>query len=159
MPFVNHGKYFRFTVFFMRLWSIHPEYLDAKGLVALWRESLLAQKVLLGKTRGYKNHPQLLRFRNIDNSLGAIASYLRGVEREARKRGYNFDASKIIDHKLKKKISVNKGQLEYEFLHLLSKLKARDPELYHKLKSLKSIKTHSIFITKKGGVEAWEVQS
>ncbi|WP_368086417.1 pyrimidine dimer DNA glycosylase/endonuclease V [Nitrosomonas sp. Nm34] len=26
----------------MRLWSIHPKYLDAKGLLALWREGLQA---------------------------------------------------------------------------------------------------------------------
>lgn len=31
----------------MRLWSIHPCYLDSKGLIALWRESLLAQACLL----------------------------------------------------------------------------------------------------------------
>lgn len=37
----------------MRIWSLHPSYLDAKGLVALWRETLLAQKVLLGATVGY----------------------------------------------------------------------------------------------------------
>ncbi|MDI3502728.1 MAG: hypothetical protein PWR13_285 [Archaeoglobi archaeon] len=28
----------------MRLWSIHSKYLDAKGLVAVWREGLLAKK-------------------------------------------------------------------------------------------------------------------
>ena len=39
----------------MRLWSIHPKYLDCKGLVALWREALLAKKVLRGKTRKYAN--------------------------------------------------------------------------------------------------------
>jgi hypothetical protein len=33
----------------MRLWSLHPEYLDANGLVALWREALLAQAFLQGK--------------------------------------------------------------------------------------------------------------
>ncbi|HEU5178767.1 MAG TPA: pyrimidine dimer DNA glycosylase/endonuclease V, partial [Burkholderiales bacterium] len=32
----------------MRLWSLHPKYLDARGLVALWREALLAQAVLRG---------------------------------------------------------------------------------------------------------------
>ena len=37
----------------MRLWSLHPRCLDAKGLVALWREGLLAQEVLRGKTRDY----------------------------------------------------------------------------------------------------------
>lgn len=31
---------------------MHPRYLDAKGLVALWREALLVQAVLRGETRG-----------------------------------------------------------------------------------------------------------
>ena len=39
----------------MRLWSLRPKYLDSQGLVALWREGLLAQAVLRGKTRGYRN--------------------------------------------------------------------------------------------------------
>ena len=34
-----------------------------QGLVALWREALLARAVLRGKTRGYRHHPQLHRFR------------------------------------------------------------------------------------------------
>jgi hypothetical protein len=33
----------------MRIWSLHPKYLDSKGLVALWRESLLAKNVLRDK--------------------------------------------------------------------------------------------------------------
>ena len=37
----------------MRLWTIHPRYLDSRGLVALWRESLLARAVLRSQTRGY----------------------------------------------------------------------------------------------------------
>ena len=32
----------------MRLWSLSPRYLDVKGLVAVWREGLLADAVLLG---------------------------------------------------------------------------------------------------------------
>ena len=95
----------------MRLWSIHPEYLDAKGLVALWREGLLAQRVLLGETKGYKNHPLLIRFKKIDNSLGAIASYLRYVAKEAEKRGYKFNSNKIIDRRINEKILVNNGQI------------------------------------------------
>jgi len=47
----------------VRLWSVHPEYLDSRGLVALWREALLAQAVLRGETRGYRRHPRLARFR------------------------------------------------------------------------------------------------
>ena len=46
----------------MRLWSVHPRYLDTAGLTACWREALLAQKVLTGATRGYRRHPQLERF-------------------------------------------------------------------------------------------------
>jgi hypothetical protein len=40
----------------MRKWSIHPQYLDTKGLEALWREALLAKNVLEVKTKGYRNH-------------------------------------------------------------------------------------------------------
>lgn len=79
----------------MRLWSIHPQYLDPQGLVALWREALLARKVLSGLTKGYKHHPQLARFRSCDNPIGAIDWYLSFVLDEARRRNYNFDASKI----------------------------------------------------------------
>lgn len=143
----------------MRLWSIHPEYLDAKGLVALWREALLAQKVMLNETTGYKNHPQLIRFKEIKNSLGAIASYLRCVEAEANKRGYHFNADKIINKRIKTKISVTSGQLEYEFRHLLNKLKKRDPALYKKLQKTKKIKLHPLFTRKKGKIEEWEIVS
>ena len=47
----------------MRLWSLDPAHLDRQGLVACWREALLAQAVLAGRTRGYRHHPQLERFR------------------------------------------------------------------------------------------------
>ena len=63
----------------MRIWSLHPQYLDARGLVALWREALLAQSVLRGATRGYRQHPQLVRFRRRPSPTGAIAEYLRAV--------------------------------------------------------------------------------
>ena len=56
----------------MRLWSIHPRSLDARGLVALWREGLLARKVLRGRTRGYRHHPQLQRFRDLRDPVAAI---------------------------------------------------------------------------------------
>ncbi|MFP3165813.1 MAG: pyrimidine dimer DNA glycosylase/endonuclease V, partial [Nitrososphaeria archaeon] len=34
----------------MRLWSLHPSFLDKQGILGVWREGLLAQKVLIGKT-------------------------------------------------------------------------------------------------------------
>ena len=141
----------------MRLWSINPGYLDAKGLVALWREGLLAQNVLAGKTVGYKNHPQLIRFKNTSNPLGAIASYLRAVEEEARNRGYHFDKSKILNKRLNTCIKVTNGQIEYEFKHLLNKLKSRDPEIYKNIRETKRIKLHPLFTRVRGGIEAWEV--
>jgi hypothetical protein len=64
----------------MRLWTLHPKYLDAQGLVALWREGLLAQKVLRGRTRGYRHHPQLARFRAQADPVASIARYLRAVQ-------------------------------------------------------------------------------
>jgi hypothetical protein len=81
--------------FVMRLWTLHPKYLDARGLVALWREALLAQKVLRGATRGYKHHPQLLRFAGQTNPPAALAAYLKAVHDEAMERDYKFDARKI----------------------------------------------------------------
>src|SRR4051812_6530953 len=107
----------------MRLWSIHPKFLDCKGLVALWREGLLAQKVLAGKTKGYKNHPQLIRFREQSNPLSSIGTYLQSVAFEADKRGYRFDHSKILKTSKKiSKIPVSKGQMKYESEHLERKL-------------------------------------
>jgi hypothetical protein len=141
----------------MRLWSINPSYLDSKGLVALWRETLLAQNVLMGKTVGYKNHPQLVRFKSTSNPVGAIASYLRAVAEEAKSRGYNFDNSKIQNKRINSNILVTNGQAEYEFKHLLNKLKSRDPALYKGIRGSKRIRLHPLFLKVRGGVEPWEI--
>ena len=140
----------------MRLWSIHPEYLDAKGLVALWREALLAQNVLLGNTKGYTKHPQLIRFNNTSSPIGAIACYLRTIIDEADRRGYNFNRSKIVDKKTKGRIPVTSGQVEYEFKHLLGKLNKRDPNLYNQFKKVNKIKVNPTFNKISGNVEDWE---
>ena len=111
----------------MRLWSIHPRYLDQKGLVALWREGLLAQKVLQGKTKGYKKHSQLVRFKAQEDPVGSLACYLRFVADEATVRGYNFDRTKLAPCSNVKVIPVTKGQIDYEMEHLVKKLKKRNP--------------------------------
>ena len=140
----------------MRIWSLHPKYLDTKGLVALWRETLLAKHVLEGKTKGYKNHPQLNRFKKAKQPLSAINTYLSIIHQEATGRGYNFDASKF---KVAKpiKLKVTKGQLEYELKHLLNKLKTRDPKLFREIKKLDKIVPHPLFIAVEGEVEDWEI--
>ncbi len=143
----------------MRLWSIHPMYLDGKGLVALWREGLLAKKVLEGNTIGYKNHPQLIRFKSFKEPLTAINSYLYYVYLEAEKRGYAFDKSKLELQKLiKEVIPVTKGQVEYEFRHLCEKLKVRCKKhyvLYCKIKK-EEIMLNPLFMLVFGDIESWE---
>ena len=108
----------------MRLWSLHPSLLDQKGLVALWRESLLAQKVLQGKTKGYRSHPQLDRFRQSKTPVTTISAYLWAVHDEAARRGFSFDSSKIARKRQPKMLTVTQGQLEFELGHLKSKLLA-----------------------------------
>lgn len=136
----------------MRLWSLHPKYLDARGLVALWREALLAQAVLRGETRGYRHHPQLARFEDV----GAIAQYLRGVHAESVVRGYEFAAGKISRSRCAGTLVVRRGQLDYEWQHLMRKLKARDPARARLLSSVTRPQAHPLFRVVAGPVEAWE---
>ena len=140
----------------MRLWSLHPKYLDRQGLLAVWREGLLAQKVLSGKTRGYTRHPQLIRFRKSGNPVGAVARYLRSIAAEAQKRGYCFDNSKIADIPFHGSLSVTIGQITYEFEHLSNKLKVRDPDRFGKMNTVDRIEVHPLFKLREGVVENWE---
>lgn len=140
----------------MRLWSVHPRYIDGIGLVALWRESLLAQKVLLNQTRGYKSHPQLLRFRNTDDPIMTIGYYLDTIVIEAAQRGYKFDEGKIISRCPVSLIPVEQGQIEYEWRHLLDKLKQRSPLSYEKLKGSIQPASHPLFYLVEGGIAPWE---
>lgn len=140
----------------MRLWSLHPSHLDAKGLVALWREALLAQKVLRGLTKGYKHHPQLERFRAHPRPLAAIATYLAAVSKEAERRGFSFDARKIAAPRTSSKIPAAKGQVAYERAHLLRKLKQRSPKDFAVHKKTARFALHPLFRTAPGGVAAWE---
>jgi len=140
----------------MRLWSIHPDYLDTKGLVACWREGLLARKVLLGETQGYRMHPQLERFKRQMDPVRMIDTYLLGVYEEAKKRGYRFNREKIGVGNAEEKIDITDGQLEYELLHLKEKLRERNREQYAKIASVEMPKPHPLFRVVKGEVEAWE---
>lgn len=140
----------------MRLWSLHPKYLDAQGLVALWREGLLALKVLQGKTRGYKNHPQLERFRAADQPIRMMHAYLGAVLDEARARGYRFNATKIRRPQTSTRIPISRGQLAYEFAHLKKKLWRRSRERYASVKDCTKVMPHPLFKTVPGNVASWE---
>lgn len=140
----------------MRLWSLHPRYLDPQGLVALWREALLARAVLCGNTRGYRNHPQLERFRAHATPRSAISSYLQGVHAEAEARGYSFDRGKIGPGRVQAPILVTSGQVEYEWHHLLKKLEARSPALHRQWCDVVAPECHPLFRLQPGPVESWE---
>jgi hypothetical protein len=141
----------------MRIWSLHPKYLDAKGLVALWRETLLAKHVLEGRTKGYKNHPQLHRFKNSPAPVEAINVYLAVIHEEACRRQYNFDCSKFTRYESPLSITVTSGQVKYELDHLRKKLKERDPLKFKEIEKIRKFDVHPLFSIVKGGVEEWEV--
>lgn len=135
-----------------------PRHLDTKGFVALWREALLAQAVLHERTRGYRNHPQLERFRSHPEPLHAIAQYLEVVHAEAVTRGYRFDASKIVRPEGTTRcelIPVTTGQLACEAEHRRAKLIERAPEQLARLAG-EAITQHPMFTVIDGPIADWE---
>lgn len=148
----------------MRLWSLHPEQLDRQGLTGCWREALLAQAVLAGRTRGYRNHSQLVRFREHPQPLTAIAAYLDVLADEATRRGYRFDRSRIgdgLDVPEQRKavlgsVPVTDGQVAYEWEHLVAKLAIRAPDWSAHLATVESPAVHPLFELVPGGVAQWE---
>ncbi|MGC2166212.1 MAG: pyrimidine dimer DNA glycosylase/endonuclease V [Gallionella sp.] len=140
----------------MRIWTLHPRYLDARGLVAAWREALLAQKVLAGATAGYRNHPQLIRFRGQADPVAVISCYLAGLAAEAERRGYQFDSSKILASQVGGKLEESDGQLHYEWRHLLGKLAIRSRDTYAQYRDVKAVDPHPLFAIVPGDVRDWE---
>ncbi len=141
----------------MRLWSLHPQYLDSAGLNASWREGLLAKNVLLGNTKGYTNHPQLIRFRNSADPSLYIDAFLTGIYKEAVRRNFSYSKEKIRMIENIPPISVTKGQLVFEYEHLRRKLQKRSPELLEKFPILTDLKPHPLFEMIEGDIEDWEI--
>lgn len=147
----------------MRLWSLHPSVLDRQGLIACWREALLAQAVLLGRTRGYTRHPQLERFRAHPDPVAAVGAYLCGLHEEATARGYRFDVGRIerppAPGAVVEPITVTTGQLAVEEEHLRAKLARRSPEVLEALEARSAeaaSAAHPLFRVVSGDVESWE---
>ncbi|MGL6226728.1 MAG: pyrimidine dimer DNA glycosylase/endonuclease V [Thermoguttaceae bacterium] len=140
----------------MRLWSLSPKYFDTKGLLAVWREGLLAKHVLEGKTQGYRHHPQLQRFQQQSNPVSAISQYLAAILEESERRGFHFDASKIVQPRRSITISVTRGQIAFEQEHLLRKLNVRDVEAAERFGNVKRVALHPMFVAVSGDVESWE---
>ncbi|MGQ9787888.1 MAG: pyrimidine dimer DNA glycosylase/endonuclease V [Candidatus Hadarchaeaceae archaeon] len=130
----------------MRLWTVGPEYLDTKGLLALWREALLAQEVLRGRTKGWKTHPQLERFKAHPDPVSAIGFYLYFVYLEGKNRGYRFNKEKIYRRPKKvPAITVSKEWLDEELKQLKKKLRRRNRSKYRALLMAKGVRLHPLF--------------
>ena len=140
----------------MRLWTLHPKYLDAQGLVALWREALLAREVLRGHTNGYRRHPQLRRFQACTSPRTALNRYLALVHAEASYRGYTFDRSKLGRVGSAQRIQVTDGQLQYEWRWLLTKLQRRSPSIYLRHVDVCCPLAHPLFRVVSGPIAEWE---
>jgi Pyrimidine dimer DNA glycosylase len=140
----------------MRLWCLHPRYLDTKGLVACWREGLLARKVLLGETKGYRRHPQLDRFQAQTEPIMVLDSYLLAIYKEAGRRGFMFSRQKIGPCFSRARLKVTDGQLHYEWQHLRGKLRVRDVRQHTRTAGIAYPLPHPIFRVVKGDIEAWE---
>lgn len=161
----------------MRLWSVHPKYLDTKGLVALWREGLGALKSISEKV-GYSHHPQLIRFRNTSDPVQHLSNYMYYIHDESINRGFKFNKSKlpiVLNRDLE--MTVTSEQLHYEWNHLQRKLEIRDPRKFqsnveansaHKFnpvvqlykimhdQDLIHIEPHPMFSVISGEIESWE---
>ncbi len=139
----------------MRLWSLHPRFLDARGIVALWREALLARAVLQGETKGYRQHPQLQRFRAHPSPLQAIDAYLGAVFAESQARAYAFDGGKFEVVAAVEPMTVSTGQIAWEWQHLHAKLSQRAPDCHMRWRDAEPA-CHPLFVPVAGPVESWE---
>lgn len=138
----------------MRLWSLHPRLLDRAALVAGWREGLLAQAVLAGRTRGYRSHPQLERFRATDDPVRAVVTYLAALHEEAGRRGYSFDRTRLDGEPVPSlRLTVTSAQLDFELAHLRAKVQGRSPEWEPRLTGPLP---HPMFDVVDGPVAEWE---
>lgn len=140
----------------MRLWSLDPGQLDRAALVSGWREGLLAQAVLLGRTKGYTRHPQLERFRELDEPVAGVVTWLSGLADEAERRGYRFDRTRLVgEPDASLRMTVAAGQLDLERAHLLAKCGARAPGWAARL-ATEPVRAHPIFEVVDGPVASWE---
>lgn len=140
----------------MRLWTLHPQYLDSQGLVAVWREALLARAVIAHETRGYRRHPQLVRFLATSSPLDNLNRYLNGIHHEAARRGFEFDAAKLSETPRGRRLPETRGQLEYEWAHLLAKLRLRAPVKFEELAREETPEPHPLFRIVPGPLRPWE---
>jgi hypothetical protein len=129
----------------MLLWTLHPKYLDNKGLGALWFEGIIARNSLLGLSQGYQNHPQLDRFKIQPDPIAAIDTYLSPVYEEGISRGFQYNRALFSPTFQNVRMEVTLEQLKKEYAYLLQKLERRDIEKYKILKKIHTLEPHPMF--------------
>ena len=110
----------------------------------------------MGGTRGYRNHPQLERFRATTSPSTSIGDYLHHVADEADRRGYRFDRSKLGPRPAATRLEVTTGQVAFEREHLKRKLDTRDAERSSALPEAHAIQSHPMFTIVDGPISEWE---
>jgi hypothetical protein len=92
----------------------------------------------------------------MDVPLAMIAAYLHGVRSEAERRGYCFDAARIVSPPFHGEVEESEGQLLFEWTHLLAKLAGRAPGLFEQYVKIDLPGAHPLFRIVAGEKREWE---
>lgn len=146
----------------MRLWSLNPKYLDPLGLSRNYFEGLRGYNTLIGLTKIWKNHSQLIRFKKYD-PIPYLSFYLQNVLEEAIRRDLDWTTQSIlkpITNDYTQSMSVTEGQIEYEINWLHHKMKNRQKVHQKYIDLLESernnVELNPIFYKVSGDIEFWE---
>ena len=143
----------------MRIWSLHPQYLDQKGLGGQWEEGIIAQNTLFFQEGKYLNYPVLHRVKAHQEPVAWIGMYLNEILKEANvNRGYNYNDQLIKQLKPTLPMPVTRGQLYYEWTLLQGRLQKRDPVKMslNDGVDINNIKANPMFYVIDGDIEDWE---
>ena len=147
----------------MRIWTLHPRFLDRQGLLGQWREALQAKNALLDPHHSSNvcHERQLRRFKAAKiQALSCMGVYLHAVADEMILRGYKPNVSLIPYYVgTPSLIPVTQGQVNFEIAHLMAKLTERDPSRLlplSKIRVLMSNQLNPIFKEVGGDIESWE---
>jgi hypothetical protein len=140
----------------MRIWTVHPRYLDVKGFVALWRETLLGMETLKKHVKcqhyiPWYKHPQLAPFKAQSDPILYISNYLYLVLEESRRRNYNFDGSKLDAIPYCENLPLIKASREvlvHEWLVCLGRYRVRSPKWFEEVKDISPLEVdpHPLYI-------------
>lgn len=153
----------------MRLWSLHPSYLDKQALQVCWADALQAleyYKQERAYMKGITNdlspyfYPCLDRFRMTGSPIAHITNYLHGLCDESERRNTPFGRAKLPEFTPGLRLKVTDGQIAREEKLLLLQLNRRkQTQLWMDLFVAEYVQPHPLFEIVSGPVEPWETSS